>query len=142
MDLRQLSPTLAVSPQIQPEDMATLAAAGFTTVVNNRPDGEVDGTHDDKAMRAAASAAGLRYHHVPFVPGEITPQMISDFAAATADQGPTIAYCRTGNRSTVLWALNQAGKLPEAEIMATAEAAGYDLSGIRPLIASLANRTA
>ncbi|MDM7458156.1 MAG: TIGR01244 family sulfur transferase, partial [Paracoccus sp. (in: a-proteobacteria)] len=130
MDLRQISPTLAVSPQIRPEDMATLAAAGFTTVVNNRPDSEVDDDHDDKAMRAAAEAAGLRYYHIPFVPGEITPQMIADFAAATADQGPTIAYCRTGNRSTVLWALNQAGKLPEEEIMATAQAAGYDLSPV------------
>ena len=55
-------------------------------------------------------------------------------------QGPVIAYCRSGNRSTVLWALNQAGRMPEDEILSTADAAGYDLSGVRPLIASLASR--
>lgn len=140
MDLRQLSPTLAVSPQILPEDVPALAEAGFKVLVNNRPDDEVGPETDHDVMERAAAAVGMRYHYLPFHPGQITPQLIAGFAEATAGQAPTIAYCRSGNRCTVLWALNQAGKLPEHEILNTATEAGYDLSGIRPLIASLASR--
>lgn len=142
MDLRQLSPTLAVSAQIQPSDVKALAEAGFKVLVNNRPDNEVDAAIDHQAMEEAAAAAGMRYHYLPFHPGQITPQLISDFGAAISDQGPAIAYCRSGNRCTVLWALNQAGKLPEAEIMSQAAQAGFDLSAVQPLIASLASRKA
>lgn len=139
MDLRQLSPDLAVSPQILPEDVPLLAEAGFKVLVNNRPDDEVGPEIDHDAMARAAADAGMSYHYLPFHPGQITPELISGFAEATAGRGPVIAYCRSGNRCTVLWALNQAGKRPEAEILDTAAKAGYDLTGIRPLIASLAN---
>lgn len=140
MDLRQLSPTLAVSAQIQPHDVPALAAAGFKVLINNRPDSEVDAQIDHDAMAQAAAEAGMTYHYLPFNPGEITPQLITDFGTAIADPGPVIAYCRSGNRSTVLWALNNAGKLPETEILETAAKAGYDLSSVQPLIASLASR--
>lgn len=140
MDLRQLSPSLAVSAQILPEDVPALAEAGFKVLVNNRPDEEVGSDIDHDAMARAASDAGMQYHYLPFQPGQITSQLVSDFGTATAGQGPVIAYCRSGNRSTVLWALNQAGKMPEDEILRKASEAGYDLSGVRPLIASLASR--
>ena len=140
MDLRQINPDLAVSPQILPEDVPALAEAGFKVLVNNRPDDEVGPEIDHEAMAEAARQAGMRYHYLPFHPGQITPQLIGDFAEATMGQGPVIAYCRSGNRSTVLWALTQAGKLPEDEILAKAATAGYDLSGVRPLIASLSSR--
>lgn len=140
MDLRQISPTLAVSPQILPEDVPALAEAGFKVLVNNRPDDEVEAQIDHDAMARAAADAGMQYHYLPFHPGQITPQLIADFGDALSGQGPVIAYCRSGNRSTVLWALNQAGRLPEDEILQTADKAGYDLTGVRPLIASLASR--
>ena len=140
MDLRQINPDLAVSPQILPEDVPALAEAGFKVLINNRPDDEVGADIDHDAMARAAADAGMRYHYLPFHPGQITPQLIADFGVATVGQGPVIAYCRSGNRSTVLWALNQAGRMPEDEILSTADAAGYDLSGVRPLIASLASR--
>lgn len=140
MDLRQISPTLAVSAQILPEDVPALAEAGFTVLVNNRPDEEVEAEIDHAAMERAAAAVGMRYHYLPFHPGQITSQLIGDFGAALAGPGPVVAYCRSGNRSTVLWALNQAGRMPEEEILQTAAQAGYDLSGVRPLIASLADR--
>ena len=139
IDLRQLSPDLAVSPQILPEDVPQLAEAGFKVLVNNRPDEEVDSAIDHDVMARAAEAAGMRYHYLPFHPGQITPDLISGFAEATAGREPVIAYCRSGNRCTVLWALTQAGRRSEAEILETAAQAGYDLSQIRPLIASLAN---
>lgn len=140
MDLRQLSPDLAVSPQILPEDIPQLAAAGFRVLVNNRPDDEVEAEIDHEVMAAAAKSAGMTYYYLPFYPGQITPALISDFAGATAGLTPVIAYCRSGNRCTVLWALTQAGKRPESEILETAAKAGYDLSSLRPLLASLANR--
>ncbi len=140
MDLRQLTPDLAVSPQIRPEDVPKLAEAGFKVLINNRPDDEVDASLDHQTMAGAAEAAGLRYHYLPFQPGHITPELIAGFAEASAGPAPTLAYCRSGNRCTVLWALTQAGRRPEHEILEIAAKAGYDLSNLRPLIASLASR--
>ncbi|MBU3030205.1 TIGR01244 family sulfur transferase [Paracoccus marinaquae] len=140
MDLRQLSPTLAVSPQILPDEVPALAAAGFKVLVNNRPDEEIGAEIDHEVMAQAAASAGMGYHYLPFHPGQVTPQLITDFIAATTGRGPVIAYCRSGHRCTVLWALSQAGKRPEPEILEVAAGAGYDLTPVRPLIASLASR--
>ncbi|MFO1138487.1 MAG: TIGR01244 family sulfur transferase [Paracoccus sp. (in: a-proteobacteria)] len=140
MDLRQLTPDLAVSPQILPEDLPALAEAGFRVLINNRPDAEVGPAENDAAMRAAAAAAGMEYHHNPFTPGQITPEMIAAQTAALASPGPKVAYCRSGNRSTVLWALSRAGLEPADGLIQTAAQAGYDISGMRPLIESLASR--
>ena len=137
MDLRQLTPDLAVSPQIAPEDVQRLADAGFKVLINNRPDAEITPDIDHKVFEDAAKAAGMEYHYLPFTPGQITPELISGFGQAISGEQPVFAYCRSGNRSTVLWALNQAGKLPETDILETAAKAGYDLSGLRPLRASL-----
>ncbi|SIP89392.1 TIGR01244 family protein [Paracoccus thiocyanatus] len=138
MDLRQLTPDIAVAGQIRPEDLPALAQAGFRVLINNRPDDETGPGEDHEAMRRAAEAAGMRYHFNPFTPGQITPQMISAQAEALADPGPKLAYCRSGNRSTVLWALARAGQEPVSDLIQTAARAGYDLSGVRPLIESLA----
>ena len=140
MDLRQLNPNLAVSPQILPEDVPALAQAGFKVLVNNRPDDEVSPAIDHEAMGRAASDAGMSYHYLPFHPGQITPDLIAGFDAALATGGPVVAYCRSGNRCTVLWALTQAGRMPAPEIVETAAEAGYDISGVMPLIQSLASR--
>lgn len=139
MDLRQLTPDLAVSPQLSAAELRQIAKAGFRVLINNRPDGEIDASSQHKVMEKAAKDAGMRYYHLPFDPGQITPELIAGFAEATAGRGPHLAYCRSGHRCTVLWALSQAGKRPETEILATAAQAGYDLTPIRPLIASLAN---
>ncbi|WP_313352703.1 TIGR01244 family sulfur transferase [Paracoccus sp. (in: a-proteobacteria)] len=140
MDLRQLTPDLAVAPQIHPEDLPALAEAGFRVLINNRPDDEVGPEEDHEAMRAAAKAAGMEYHFNPFTPGQITPQMISAQAEALASPGPKLAYCRSGNRSTVLWALARAGQEPVSDLLETAARAGYDLAGVRPLLESLARQ--
>lgn len=138
MDLRQLSPDLAVSGQITPQDVPALAEAGFKVLINNRPDAEVGPDASSEVMAEAARAAGLDYYYLPFVPGQISPDLLTGFAEATTGRGPHFAYCRSGNRCTVLWALNQAGKRPENEIVEIAAEAGYDLGPIRPMLASLA----
>lgn len=137
MDLRQLTPNLAVSPQIAIEDVPLLAQSGFRTLINNRPDAEA-GAVDHEAMAQAAADAGMDYHYLPFEPGQITPDLIQGFAQALEGEKPALAYCRSGNRSTVLWALSQSGKQAESELLSTAANAGYDLSGVVPLMRSLA----
>lgn len=140
MDLRQLSPTIAVSAQIMPEDIAGLAKAGFKVLIINRPDEEVEPGLDHDVMARAAEAVGMTHRYLPFHPGQITSELITNFTAATAGRQPVIAYCRSGHRCTVLWALSQAAKRPEAEILDVASKAGYDLGAVIPLIRSLAGR--
>lgn len=140
MDLRQITPELSVSPQILPEDLPALAEQGFRVVINNRPDAEVGDAESGAAMQAAAEAAGMDYRAIPFVPGQITQAMVDAQAEALALPGRKIAYCRSGNRSTVLWALTQAGEAPTDSLLQTAAEAGYDLSGIRSMIDALAAR--
>jgi len=135
MDIRRINDDISVAPQIAPEDMAAIAGLGFKTVINNRPDGEAPGQAPDAVMRAAAEDAGLEYRFVPAISGQLTKQNVEDFAATLSDvEGPVLAYCRTGTRSTTLWALSQAGKKPADEIIGQAAGAGYDLSPLRPAL--------
>lgn len=139
MDLRFLTPDLAVAPQIDPEDLPALAAQGFATVIDNRPDEEVTPDLGSAAMRAAAERAGLAFHVLPVHPGQMTEAMVLDFARLTEDAAPKVlAYCRSGTRSATLWAVAQAiagreGRSAE-DILGAAAKAGYDLSGMAPMI--------
>lgn len=129
MDVKRINDTISVSGQIQPQDMARLKAQGFTTVINNRPDGEAPDQPDSAQIEEAAHAAGLRYHHIPLGRDGVTPDMVdATRAAMEASGGPVFAFCRSGTRSTTLWALSQAGTRPSREIIAEAADAGYDLN--------------
>jgi len=136
LEIRPIVPGFAVAPQIEPEDMAELAAMGYRTVINNRPDSEVDPYFAHQAMAAAAKAAGLGYYRLPYVPGALSDALIDDFAAAlAAAEQPVLAYCRSGTRSSHLWALAEAPHRPLAEIVSAAAAAGYDLHDLLPDLA-------
>jgi sulfide:quinone oxidoreductase len=135
MDLRPLTPDFAVAPQIALEDVAEAARLGFRTLINNRPDDEIGADLADAAMRAAAEAAGLAYVHLPYWPGQLTADLLSAFDAAMEQaQGPVLAWCRSGTRSSHLWAMNQAGHLPLEEILDRGAKAGYDLSALAPML--------
>jgi len=139
-DIRTLNDSVSVAPQIAPEDMAAIRAAGFVAIVNNRPDGEDAGQPSGEAIRAAAEAEGLRYVAIPVThAGFSHPQIDAMTAALVAADGPVLAYCRSGTRSCNLWALAaaKAGRNPEL-LVRQAEAAGYDLSGLRPTLDALA----
>ncbi|MDO5658078.1 MAG: TIGR01244 family sulfur transferase [Paracoccus sp. (in: a-proteobacteria)] len=138
MDSTRLTDDLTVAPQIRPEDMAKIAALGFRIVINNRPDGEIEPELHSARMAEAARAAGMDYVHIPYIPGHITQEMLDETRAALTT-APAFAYCRSGNRSTVLWGLAQAGQQPVADIVETAARAGYDISGFAPLIERLAD---
>jgi uncharacterized protein (TIGR01244 family) len=140
--IRTIDETISVAPQIRPEDVAGIAAAGFTAIVNNRPDAEEADQPDAAAIEAAAKAAGLSYTAIPVSPGGLGPAQVEAMAALlAATGGPVLAFCRSGTRSCNLWALAQAsiGSDP-AELTAKAAGAGYDLSGIRPVLDQLSGR--
>lgn len=139
MDIRRITPDYAVSPQVAPEDMATLAAEGFTMVINNRPDAEIGPEAGSDAMRAAAEAAGLTFVANPVVNGALTLEMVeTQGRSCTEARGPVFAYCRSGTRSSIVWALSQAGQVPTGEILAALAQAGYDQPHLGPQIDALA----
>lgn len=136
---RRIDDTILVSPQITPGDVADAASLGVRHVINNRPDDEEPDQPDGVAIEAAALAAGLTYAAIPVThAGFSHPQIDAMAAALDAAEGPVLAYCRSGTRSTLLWALAQAkrGEHPAA-LAERAEKAGYDLAPIRPMLDAL-----
>lgn len=129
MDLKRINDDISVSPQISPDDMPALKAQGFVAVINNRPDGESPDQPTNAVMEKAARDAGLAYHYIPLGREGVTPDMVERTTAALeGSNGPVLAFCRSGTRSTTLWALSQAGKAPADEIISAAANAGYDMS--------------
>lgn len=139
MEIRALTPTYAVSPQIEPSDLHAIKAAGYTTVIDNRPDGEIAEDLHAAAMKAAAEALGLTFVNNPITPGQYPAELIATQAAAMeASKGPVFAYCASGNRCSIVWAMVNAGKLPVDELIATPARLGYNLTQWRPMLESLA----
>lgn len=137
---RTLDDSISVAGQVTPADIAEAAAQGFTFVVNNRPDDEQPGQPAGAEIEAAARAAGLGYAAIPIThAGFSLPQVEAMRAALDAAPGKVLAFCRSGTRSTLVWALARAtmGDAPDA-LAAKAEAAGYDLSPIRAPLDALA----
>lgn len=139
MHIRRIDDRISVSPQITADDVATLKAQGFTTIVNNRPEGEEAGQPTGDAIAEAAAAAGMAYHAIPITHAGFSHPQLDAMATVLADSsGPILAYCRSGTRSCNLWALASAktGGDPDT-LVAAGGAAGYDLSGIRPTLDAL-----
>ena len=103
--LRQIAPDVCVAPQLEPPAMAELAAMGFKSVVNNRPDFEEGPSQPtDAQMKAAAEAAGLVYAYLPVHPAYQSPQEIARMAELLASlPRPMVAFCRSGTRSGKLY---------------------------------------
>jgi len=130
-NIKRLTPFLSVAPQISLGDIGTLSAHGYRAVISNRPDGEGEGQPSAAEIAEAAKRSGLEFRHIPVVSGKIGDEDVTAFAAALAElRGPVLAFCRTGTRSTSLWALSEAHHLDPAAILQTAAAIGYDLSAL------------
>ncbi|MEM6305808.1 MAG: TIGR01244 family sulfur transferase [Pseudomonadota bacterium] len=131
MDIRQITPTYFVSPQIDPADMAALKEAGITRILCNRPDEEVPPSHQAASLRAAAQAAGIEFEVQPLTHQTMVPEVIANNRAlGAATDHVVLAYCASGTRSTIAWALGQAGQMPRDEILQAARDGGYDLGNI------------
>ena len=137
--IRKVDDSISVAPQISVEDVAAIKAAGFTAIVNNRPDDEEAGQIPGDAIRAAAEAAGLTYAAIPITHAGFSYPQIEAMADVLAGaEGPVLAFCRSGTRSCNLWALAQAKNGADADaLIAKGAGAGYNLEGIRPLLDQL-----
>lgn len=133
MELRQVTPRYFVSAQISAEDVPTLAAAGFTHVICNRPDSEVPMSHQAEAIGEAARAAGLAFVINPLTHDTMTAERQAT-QRSTLDnaEGKVLAYCASGTRSTVVWCLGHAADLGADAVLQAASLAGYDLAALRP----------
>ena len=141
-DFRQLSAQVWASPQITPAEVAEAKRLGFAAIINNRPDDEAPDQPPGAEIETAARAAGLAYHAIPIGHSGFSEDQVSDMAELLGQySGPVLAYCRSGTRSTLLWALAQAsiGGDPAA-LSESAEEAGYSLAPITPVLNRLAER--
>ncbi|MEJ8810470.1 TIGR01244 family sulfur transferase [Variovorax ureilyticus] len=131
MDIKSLTGELSVSPQIVGADMQAIAEAGFRSVICNRPDGEGSDQPVFSEIELAAREQGLQVRYLPAESGKVTDQQGAAFGALMAElPKPVLAFCRTGMRSTTMWALSQAGRIPLPEIIERASRAGFDLKGV------------
>lgn len=137
-DIRRVTETFAVAPQVEEADFAALKAAGFRHIINNRPDGEAPDQISSHDAEAAAAAAGLTYVHAPFV-GQPTDEAIEAVFEAFDSGEPTLAYCRSGTRCINAWAIAAAasGKLRADDIVSKAATAGYNLEPLKEFLRNL-----
>ena len=139
---RQLSPRVFASPQIGLAEVAEAQAQGIGLIINNRPEGESEDQVSGAEIEAAAKAAGIAYVAIPVThAGFSQPQVTAMTAALASTDVPVLTYCRSGTRSTLLWALAEAsrGESPDA-LASAAAAAGYDVGPVRAVMDMLATR--
>ncbi len=133
--IRQVDDKIAVSGQIRAADVEPIKASGISMIVCNRPDGEEPGQPTAAEIERAAEAAGLDFRHIPVIRG-IGPSDVKSMQEALEEaSGKVLAYCRSGNRSTLLWAVarrHQGATIEEIE--QGAARAGIDLSPVAHLL--------
>ena len=136
---RTLTDRILVAPQISVDDVAEAQAQGVTMIVNNRPDDEEPGQVNGAQIEAAALKAGIDYIAVPVAHGGFAPWQLDGMAQALeqAGEGKLLAYCRSGTRSTLLWALTRARAGDHPDVLAAQAAAGYDISPVRQIMDAL-----
>jgi uncharacterized protein (TIGR01244 family) len=138
---RSLTDQILVSPQIALADVEAAKGLGVTMIINNRPEGEEPGQTPGDEIEAAAQAAGIAYAAVPVTHAGFAPWQLDGMAQALeqAGEGKILAYCRSGTRSTLLWALTRARAGDDVDaISAQAAQAGYDVSPVRQIMDALA----
>jgi sulfide:quinone oxidoreductase len=137
--LVSLGPGLSVTGRLDRSDLEALARAGVRTIINNRPDGEDPGQLPAAEARRIAELHGLTYHHIPMTAATLSRSDVDAFAAALRDApAPLVAHCRSGTRSTLLWALSRVreGADPLA-LIAEAARHGIDIANLPAVAARL-----
>lgn len=133
MKYKQLSPNLAVSQQIQLEDIPVLAQQGFRSIICNRPDGEGPDQPSFTQIEQEAIRCGMEARYLPAAPDNVTDAHGFAFKQLMAElPTPVLGYCRTGRRSTSMWALSRAGEEFPSRLLELASQAGYDLGALAP----------
>jgi sulfide:quinone oxidoreductase len=128
-----LSETLSVTGQICPDDLPAIASAGFKSLICNRPDGESPGQFSSQEIATAAHSVGLSLAYLPVMSGSVRAQDGRDFGDLLKQlPTPVLAYCRSGTRSALLWALSQVGSTPWPDLVQRAAQAGFNLTSSVP----------
>ncbi|HEV7995541.1 MAG TPA: TIGR01244 family sulfur transferase [Stellaceae bacterium] len=141
-ELIPLSPGLSVTGRLERADIDALAQAGVRTIVNNRPDGEDPGQVPAAEARRLAEAHGIAYHHIPITAASLTRADVDAFAAALREaEAPVVAHCRSGTRSTLLWALTRMREGADPlGLIAEAARHGIDIASLPAVAARLRQR--
>lgn len=135
MKLSVLTPNVTVLAQPSVAEIGELADRGYRSIIGNRPDGESADQPEWKDLRSAALARGMEAVQVPVVVSTISAADIDDFTQALERlPKPIAAFCRTGTRSTLLWALANQASLTVDERIDIAAKEGYDLEPFRHLL--------
>ena len=129
MKLNKVIEEYVVSDQINAQDISVLKEHGIKTIFCNRPDSEEMNQPTAEEMQKVAESLGLKFVHQPVIGNAISQKDVDDFKSYYENaEKPIFAYCRTGTRSTMLWALSELSKRESSEIINLTSAAGYDLS--------------
>ena len=132
MNIKTLTPDLSVMPQVSQTHIAELARRGFKSIIGNRPDGEAPDQPAWAAIAAAADAHGMEARHIPVVASQIGDDDVAAFAETLRElPTPIAAFCRTGTRSAILWALANLDSRSADERIGMAASQGYDLEPFR-----------
>lgn len=130
MDIKKVTASLSVSPQITQADIPTIISQGYKTLICNRPDNEGEDQINVAEIENLVSEQGMRCYYLPVTPGKVS---VADAEAMhqllTSCEQPVLAYCRTGMRSILLWALYQANSNEASSdaLKKHAKQIGYDL---------------
>lgn len=138
---RQLSDSVLASPQIGIAEIAEAKSHGVALIINNRPEGESEDQTPGAEIEAAARAEGIGYVAIPITHAGFSQTQVEAMANALEEaNGPVLAYCRSGTRSALLWALAEASRGGDPQKLAAQAAdAGYDISPVRAAVDMLAS---
>jgi uncharacterized protein (TIGR01244 family) len=128
-----LSKRLSVASQITSDDVSAIAAGGFRTIINNRPDGEEADQLTSTLAKRDADSVGVGYHYLPVTTASLTVEDIDSFEKLLASvEGPVLAHCRSGTRCYLLWAATElrAGVASAESLIREAADRGFDISAL------------
>ena len=133
---RKLTDDILVAPQIALDAVCAAVAEGVTLIINNRPENESADQTPGPDIEAAALDAGLSYVAIPVTHAGFAEWQVAAMADALDNAGgKVLAYCRSGTRSTLLWALARASRGDHPAVLAEQAAdAGYDLTPITAMM--------
>jgi uncharacterized protein (TIGR01244 family) len=137
--LMNLAPGLTAAGALSRDDIEALAASGVKTIINNRPDNEDPGQLSADEARKLCAAHGIAYHHIPFVNATLTKAEIDAFEKVLmSGSHPMVAHCRSGTRSTMIWALTRMRQGDDpAALVALGAKNGVDISALPAVAAKL-----
>ena len=137
MDIKALTPHLSITPQVLVAELEAVSQMGFKAIICNRPDGEGPDQPSFKEMEQAALTLGMQMRYLPADAGKVSDADGKTFGELLATlPGPVLAYCRTGMRSTTMWALSQSGITPLPQILEASQKVGFDMKALVQRIAN------